>query len=154
MMRYRADKAEFTAGRRAGGQQAATTPLRSEKSRGNKQMLSKESSRMSQNCPSYSMVTCSQLIIVPWVSWHDDVIKWKHFPRYSPFVRGNHRSSVNSPAQWPVTRSFGVFFDLGDLRRHRAHYDGIVMNWLVLKARPLTPVAKLWCYSKDCHNTF
>ena len=28
---------------------------------------------------------------------HDDVIKWKHFPRYWPFVRGIHRSSVNSP---------------------------------------------------------
>ena len=24
---------------------------------------------------------------------HDDVIKWKHFPCYSPFVRGIHRSS-------------------------------------------------------------
>ena len=33
---------------------------------------------------------------------HDDVIKWKHFPRYWPFVRGFHRSSVNSPhkGQW------------------------------------------------------
>ena len=24
--------------------------------------------------------------------WHDDVIKWKHFPRYWPFARGIHRS--------------------------------------------------------------
>ena len=33
---------------------------------------------------------------------HDDVIKWKHFPRYSPFVWGIHRSPVNSPhnGQW------------------------------------------------------
>ena len=31
-----------------------------------------------------------------WVS-HDDVIKWKHFPRYWPFVRGIHRSPANSP---------------------------------------------------------
>ena len=30
-----------------------------------------------------------------WV--HDDVIKWKHFPRNWPFVRGIHRSPVNSP---------------------------------------------------------
>ena len=29
--------------------------------------------------------------------FHDDVIKWKHFPRYWPFVRGIHRSPVNSP---------------------------------------------------------
>ena len=28
---------------------------------------------------------------------HDDVIKWKHFPRYWPFVRGIHRPPVNSP---------------------------------------------------------
>ena len=28
---------------------------------------------------------------------HDDVIKCKHFPRYWPFVRGIHRSPVNSP---------------------------------------------------------
>ena len=27
----------------------------------------------------------------------DDVIKWKHFPRYWSFVRGIHRSTVNSP---------------------------------------------------------
>ena len=33
---------------------------------------------------------------------HDDVIKWKHFPRYWPFVRGIHRSPVDSPhkSQW------------------------------------------------------
>ena len=28
---------------------------------------------------------------------HDDVIKWKHFPRNCPFVWGIHRSPVNSP---------------------------------------------------------
>ena len=28
---------------------------------------------------------------------HDGVIKWKHSPRYWPFVRGIHRSPVNSP---------------------------------------------------------
>ena len=28
---------------------------------------------------------------------HDDVIKWKHFPRSWPFVRGIHWASVNSP---------------------------------------------------------
>ena len=29
--------------------------------------------------------------------YHDDVIKWKHFLRYWSFVRGIHRSPVNSP---------------------------------------------------------
>ena len=28
---------------------------------------------------------------------HDDVIKWKHFPHYWPFVQGIHWSLVNSP---------------------------------------------------------
>ena len=33
---------------------------------------------------------------------HDDVIKWKHFPRYWAFGWGIHRSPVNSPhkGQW------------------------------------------------------
>ena len=37
---------------------------------------------------------------------HDDVIKWKHFPRYWPFVNGGF------PAQRPETRSFDAFLDL------------------------------------------
>ena len=40
---------------------------------------------------------------------HDDVIRWKHFPRYWPFVRAIHRWI---PAQRPETRSFDVFFDI------------------------------------------
>ena len=37
-----------------------------------------------------------------WGSSHDDIMKWKHFPRYWPFVRGIHRSPVNSlhKGQW------------------------------------------------------
>ena len=38
---------------------------------------------------------------------HDDVIKWKHFPRYWPFVRGIH------PPHKDLWRgAFDVFFDL------------------------------------------
>ena len=35
---------------------------------------------------------------------HDEVIQWKHFPRYWPFVWGIHRSPVNSPhkGQWAL----------------------------------------------------
>ena len=42
---------------------------------------------------------------------HDDVIKWKRYPRHWPFVRGINRSG-EFPAQRPVTRNFDVFFDL------------------------------------------
>ena len=43
---------------------------------------------------------------------HDDVIKWKHFPRYWPFVRGIHRPPVNSPHKGQWRGAFNVFFDL------------------------------------------
>ena len=46
--------------------------------------------------------------------YHDDVIKWEHFPRYWLLVRGSPRSPVpgDFPAQRPVTPGFDVFFDL------------------------------------------
>ena len=45
---------------------------------------------------------------------HDDVIIWKHFPRYWPFVRGIHRSPVNSPhkGQWRGALMFFFYFRL------------------------------------------
>ena len=70
-----------------------------------------------------------------------DVIKWKHFPRYSPFVRGISRSTVNSPqkGQWRGALTFSLICALikgwvnkceaGDSRRHRAHCDVIVICW-------------------------
>ena len=41
---------------------------------------------------------------------HVDVIKWKHFPRHWPFVRGIHRSPVNSPhkGQWRGALMFSL----------------------------------------------
>ena len=50
----------------------------------------------------------SRLIIMEWT--HDDVIKWKHFPRDWPFVRGIHRSPVNSPhkGQWRGALMFSL----------------------------------------------
>ena len=44
------------------------------------------------------------------VHTHDDVIKWKHFPRYWPFVRGIHRSPVKSPhnGQWRGALMFSL----------------------------------------------
>ena len=69
---------------------------------------------------------------------HDDVTKWKHFPRNWPFWRGIHRSPVNSPhkGQWRGALMFTFICawikgwvnnrEGGDLRRHRAHYDIVV----------------------------
>ena len=73
---------------------------------------------------------------------HDDVIKWKHFPRYWPFVRGIHRSPVNSPhkGQWRGALIFSLICawinswvnkrEAGDLRRYHAHYDVSVMIFM------------------------
>ena len=36
---------------------------------------------------------------------HDDIIKWKHFPYNWPFVRGIHRSPVNSPHKGQCRRA-------------------------------------------------
>ena len=70
---------------------------------------------------------------------HDDVIKWKHFPRYRLFVRGIHQSPGNSPRkrQWRGALMFSLICawinawvnnrEGGDLRRHRAYYDVTVM---------------------------
>ena len=72
---------------------------------------------------------------------HDDVIKWKHFPRYWPFVLGIHRSPMNSPhkGQWRGALMFSLICfwingwvnnrEAGDLRRYRAQYDVTVMAW-------------------------
>ena len=46
------------------------------------------------------------------VTVHDDVIKWKHFPRNWPFCAGNSPVPGEFHAQRPVTQSFDVFFDL------------------------------------------
>ena len=66
---------------------------------------------------------------------HDDVTKWKKFPRYWLFVRGIHRSLVYSPlkGQWrgalmfllicAWTNGWANSRGADDFRRHRAHYD-------------------------------
>ena len=77
---------------------------------------------------------------------HDDVIKWKHFPRYWPFVRGIHRSPVNSPhkGQWRQFSLICTWINVwvnngkgGGLRGNRAYYDVTVMgnpNFMITQA--------------------
>ena len=86
---------------------------------------------------------------------HDDVIKWKHFPRYWPFVRGIHRSPVTSPhkGQWRGALIFSLICvwikgwvnnrEAGDLRRYRGHYDVSVME-----------VAELTRYCISCFHQY
>ena len=100
-------------------------------------------------------------------SYHDDVIKWKHFPRYWPFVRGIHRSPVNSPhkGQWRGALTFSLICawtngrvdnrDAGDLRHHRAHYDDTVIFMLsrhdgLANASAFIHISWLWLRNVVC----
>ena len=78
----------------------------------------------------------------------DDVIKWKHLPRNWPFVRGIHRSWVNSlhKGQWRGALMFSLIcvwidnwinnHEAGDLRCYRTHYDVIVIFWYYPQSQP------------------
>ena len=88
--------------------------------------------------PEFPRQFASRVRISGSFKWHDDVIKWKYFPRYWPFVWGIHRSQVNSPhkGQCRGAWMFSLICtwindwvnnsEACDLRRHRAHYDVIV----------------------------
>ena len=67
---------------------------------------------------------------------HDDVMKWKHFPRYWPIVRGIHRSPVNSP--------------------HKDQWRGALMfclicAWINRDVWFETPLRSLW---RHCYDIF
>ena len=99
-----------------------------------------QTSRHGWNVLQYTHRMCERLFVL----LHDDVIKWKHFPRNWPFVRGIHRSPVNSPhkGQWRGALMFSLICfwiniwvnnrEVGDFRRHRAHYDATAMLCFVV----------------------
>ena len=99
--------------------------------------------------------------------FHDDVIKWKHFPRNWPFVWGIHRSPVNSAhqGQWRGALMFSLIYvwindwvnnrEAGDLRRYRAHSDVIVMFQGLIVAAVFTTVTfttKLFWWEFQCQG--
>ena len=73
---------------------------------------------------------------------------------------GNSSATDEFPSQRPVTRSFGVFFDLhlnswinndeaGDLRRHRAYYYVTLMTFTIEIYRQLIKALLVRCITKD-----
>ena len=102
------------------------------------------------------MYVYGAVILGPKSVQYDDVIKWKHFPRYWLFVRGIHRSPVNSPhkSQWRGAWRLSLICawisgwannrEAGDLRRLRAHYDVIVMNHCLGPRRPMLQGHNYW----------
>ena len=118
-------------------------------------------------CPSVKVFHYHIHILIirfSWVTVHDDVIKWKHFPRYWPFVRGIHRSPVKSPhkGQWRGALMFSLICvwingwvnngEAGDLRRYRTHYDVTVMKpeqMMFIKQEPIISDTT-WLMSSHC----
>ena len=84
------------------------------------------------------------------------------FPRYWLFVRGIHRSPVNSPHKppWRGALMFSLISawingwvnnrEAGDLRRHRANCNVTVMSDITAVSVkiwcPCTPNVKVWCF--------
>ena len=100
-------------------------------------------------------VLCLSLALYQRTQAHDDVIKWKIFPRYWPFARGIPRSPVNSPhkGQWRGAFMFSLICvwingwvnngEAGDFRRRRAHYGVTVMCALVTIVRVMNIIATI-----------
>ena len=94
-------------------------------------------------------------------SCHDGGIKWKHFPRHWPFVRGIHRSPVNSPHKGQGRGALMFYLicawincwvnnhEASDLRCHRAYYDVIVMIWII----PMPNDIHIFCISHEMYTT-
>ena len=71
---------------------------------------------------------------------HDDVIKWKYFPRYWPFVRRIYRSPVNSPHKGQWRGALMGFFYLHPNKRLSKQWRGW---WFE------TPSCPLWRHRND-----
>ena len=99
---------------------------------------------------------------------HDDVIKWKHFPRYWPFMRGIHRSPVNSThkGQWRGALVFSLICpwindwvnnrEAGDLRRYSGYYDVSVMHTVQVsfctRHYPFQRLYTSFTHGEYCHS--
>ena len=100
------------------------------------------------------------------LTYHDDVIKWKHFPPYWPFVRAIPRSPVNSlqKGQWRGALMFSLIWvwtnswanngDADDLRHHRAHYDVIAMRKWATAQHSTMSCGFFFDYAKRGHLTY
>ena len=79
--------------------------------------------------------------------YHGDVIIWKHFPHYWPFVWGIQWSPVNSyhKGQWRGALMFSLICawtniwvnnrDAGDLRHHYTYHDVTVITAFIINTQ-------------------
>ena len=87
---------------------------------------------------------------------YDNVIKWKHFPHYWPFVRVFHRSPMNSPnkGRWcffdlrlykRLRKQFRWWFETSSRSLWRRYYDNyIIRNGRWIADAITCPRPSLW----------
>ena len=103
----------------------------------NKPANYKETGRLTTSQPTPNWIC---LTVIMWYRsgiiclCHDDVIQWKHFLRYWPFVWGIHRSRVNSPHKGQCCGALTFFFDLCPNKRLSKQWWGW---WFETPSSPL-----------------
>ena len=91
------------------------------------------------------MASCGRLLHM-WLQRYthlDDVIKWKHFPRYGPFVRGIHWGLDLRPNKWLSKQLRGWWFETQScpLWRHRnddlrnKHFEKLLVLVVVIDVK-------------------
>ena len=87
------------------------------------------------NVQSRYVVTFIQMVY-----YHDDVFKWKYFPRYWPFVRGIQQWPVDSPhkGQWHGALIFSFIF----LNKRLSKQLGL--QWFETPSRSLRRHCNIW----------
>ena len=94
------------------------------------------------------------------VAFHDDVIKWKHFPRYGPFVRRIHQWNSPHKGQWRGALIFSFIWTRMNgcvnnqwwgwwFETPSCHYDVIVMYCYACYAFLCTTVPWQWSNTKQ-----
>ena len=79
---------------------------------------------------------------------HFDVVKFKHFPCYCPFVRGTHRRPVDSPhkGQWRGALVFS--YDFFDVRLNKGLSKQSRRRWFK------TPSRSIWHQCNECNDAY
>ena len=100
---------------------------------------------------------CTWFGFVAVIVSHDDVIRWKHFPRYLPFVRGIHRGSTSGAELWcflwstlnkrlcEQSRRRWFEMPLRSLWRHSNEFHWICSFYSPIALRVVSLVLEQWC---------
>ena len=93
---------------------------------------------------SYDEASCPVLI-----GTHDDVMTWKHFPCYWPFVRGIHRWPVNSHTKASDAELWGFLWSASESTLKQTMETPVIWGAIALT------MTSLWCpvhYAPACYS--